>query len=91
MRDLDDLGHADDSQEWAVVLIMYFKSILTISRDVSERSIIQEVLRPCEVLQLGAALHNSIGKLQTHGLYLCWTRRIEIMVVLKHHTVSLTE
>lgn len=62
--DLDDSGHAGDGQERAVVLRMYFKTILTIGRDVVRKGRIQEVMGwrmglPNLILALtfGAELH----------------------------------
>jgi hypothetical protein len=64
MRDLHDAGHGGDDQEMAVVFMVY----LIISRNISERPIIQHVLRTCGVPQLGVGLHVSRGTFHTHGL-----------------------
>lgn len=65
------------------------QAYLTISRDVSERSIIQDVLRARGIPQLGVALHISGGKLHTHRLCLSRIGRVEIMVPLEHYKLFL--
>ena len=62
---------------------------LTVGRDVTEGSIVQEVLGARGVPQLGVALYIPGGKLHTHGLRLGWVGRVEVMVPLKHHELLL--
>lgn len=62
---------------------------LTVGRDVTEGSVVQEVLGARGVPQLGVALYIPGGELHTHGLRLGRVGRVEVMVPLKHHELLL--
>lgn len=68
---------------------MYFKTILTIGRDVVGKGRIQEIVVAHGAAQFGIALHAWGGVSFTRMVCVLVGRRVEIMVPSKHHKLFL--